>query len=158
MARRRLRPLRRAHDTPTASSQIGYAGGYTPTAGGALRLVHFGKRYYDPGLGRWTQQDPIDQAGDLRQANRYLYVGQDPINLIDPRGTFLEEVGIVLGVVSTIAGCATAVTGIGAVICGAGLLSTGIGTGFYLSKKPKQTRPNVFRCGNGRRVLNIDDC
>ncbi len=73
-------------NTPTATSQIGFAGGYTPTAAGAMRLVHFGKRYYDPGLGRWTQQDTLDQPGDLREANRYLYVGADPLNLIDPAG------------------------------------------------------------------------
>ena len=73
-------------NTPTVSSQIGYAGGYTPTAGGALRLVHYGKRYYDPALGRWTQQDVIDQPADLRQANRYLYVGSNPVNYVDPTG------------------------------------------------------------------------
>ena len=74
-------------NTPTVTSQIGFAGGYTPTAGGATRIVHYGKRYYDPALGRWTQQDVIDQPADLRQANRYLYVGDDPVNLVDPSGT-----------------------------------------------------------------------
>jgi RHS repeat-associated protein len=34
-------------------------------AGGALYKI--GARYYGPGLGRWTQQDPLDQAGDLRE-------------------------------------------------------------------------------------------
>jgi len=28
----------------------------------------------------------LDQATDLRQANRYPYVGADPINLVDPSG------------------------------------------------------------------------
>ena len=54
--------------------------------------MHFGKRYYDPGLGRWTQQDPIDQPADLRQANRYVYVGQDPVNHVDPSGEILITV------------------------------------------------------------------
>jgi hypothetical protein len=51
-----------------------------------MKLVHFGKRFYDPDLGRWTQPDMLDQPADLRQANLYLYVGQDPVNLIDPSG------------------------------------------------------------------------
>jgi RHS repeat-associated protein len=49
-----------------------------------LGLHKFGMRWYDQKLQRWTQQDPIDQAGDLREGDRYLYVGGDPINLADP--------------------------------------------------------------------------
>ena len=50
-------------------------------------LYKIGARYYDPSLGRWTQQDPIDQAGDLRNANRYVYAADDPVNFTDPMGT-----------------------------------------------------------------------
>ena len=60
-----------------------YAGGETEPQGG---LVHFGQRYYDPQIGRWTQPDPLDQTGNLREGNRYAYVGGDPINASDPRG------------------------------------------------------------------------
>ena len=49
-------------------------------------LYKMGARYYQPGLGRWSQLDPLDQAGDLREGNRYVYVGGDPVNLIDPTG------------------------------------------------------------------------
>jgi len=55
------RPIGSPHDT------LGYAGGIRIPTG----LVHFGARYYNPEDGRWTQQDPINQAGDLREANRY---------------------------------------------------------------------------------------
>jgi hypothetical protein len=34
----------------------------------------------NPGLGRLTQIDPLDQAGYLTEANRYGYVGDDPVN------------------------------------------------------------------------------
>jgi len=71
------RPIGSPHDT------LGYAGGVRAPGD----LIHFGARYYNPQDGRWTQQDPLNQAGDLREANRYVYVGADPINLSDPRGT-----------------------------------------------------------------------
>jgi RHS repeat-associated protein len=56
-----------------------------------LGLHKFGMRWYDQKLQRWTQQDPIDQAGDLREGDRYLYVGGDPINLADPTGQWFGE-------------------------------------------------------------------
>jgi RHS repeat-associated protein len=60
-----------------------YAGGYLDASG----YYQFGVRYYDPSLGRWTQQDSV--AGslfDLNSANRYTYVEDDPVNLVDPSG------------------------------------------------------------------------
>jgi RHS repeat-associated protein len=61
-----------------------YAGGLLPTA--TAPVTKFGRRYYDPETGRWTQLDPIEQAGSLREGNLYLYVGDDPINFVDPSG------------------------------------------------------------------------
>jgi len=66
-----------------AEALFQFAGGYRMPSG----MYHFGQRYYDPVIGRFTQQDPLDQVADLRQGNRYLYAGQDPVNLIDPSGT-----------------------------------------------------------------------
>jgi RHS repeat-associated protein len=65
-----------------ANGQFGFAGGYRSVGG----LYHFGQRYYDPALMRWTQADPLDAAADLREGNKYLYVGADPVNLTDPAG------------------------------------------------------------------------
>lgn len=42
-------------------------------------------RYYDTSTGRYTQEDPIGLAGGV---NRYVYVGGDPLNGIDPYGLF----------------------------------------------------------------------
>jgi hypothetical protein len=49
-------------------------------------LIRFGARDYDPALGRFTAKDPIDFAGgDL---NLYGYVGNNPVNKIDPLGLY----------------------------------------------------------------------
>jgi len=66
-----------------------YEGGYFESSTG---LVKFGTRYYNPNLGRWTQQDPV--AGNLSDPdslNRYLYVTDDPVNLLDPSGSSVHE-------------------------------------------------------------------
>jgi uncharacterized protein RhaS with RHS repeats len=39
---------------------------------------------YDPTIGRWTVEDPIDFAGG--DANLYRYVGNVPTNYVDPTG------------------------------------------------------------------------
>ena len=60
---------------------FGFAGGlYDPLT----KLVHFGAREYDAVTGRWTRADPILFAGG--DANLYAYVGNDPVNAIDPSG------------------------------------------------------------------------
>lgn len=83
-----------------------FAGGYRMANG----LYHFGQRYYGPVIGRFTQQDPLDQIADLRQGNRCLYAGADPVNLIDPTGTTIFDTakklaGRVAGVLTAPATC-----------------------------------------------------
>lgn len=43
--------------------------------------MKLGQRFYDPSLGRWTQQDPIPNG------NLYVYTGDNPVNFIDVTGT-----------------------------------------------------------------------
>jgi RHS repeat-associated protein len=70
-------------DTNPGFQPFGYAGGMSDPDTG---LIRFGARDYDPQTGRWTAKDPIGfQGGDT---NLYGYVLGDPVNLIDPDGTF----------------------------------------------------------------------
>jgi len=65
-----------------AGNPFRFAGGYQDPTG----LSQFGQRYYDPTLGRWTQQDDLNVIGDPANGNRYTYTGDDPVNNIDPSG------------------------------------------------------------------------
>ncbi|MBL0350989.1 MAG: RHS repeat-associated core domain-containing protein [Elusimicrobia bacterium] len=50
-------------------------------------LIYMKARYYDPGLGRFLTPDSIVQdAFDPQTLNRYTYVRDNPVNLVDPTG------------------------------------------------------------------------
>jgi RHS repeat-associated protein len=53
---------------------------YDPETG----LYYYRARYYDPGLGRFLQEDPI--WGDPRALSLYTYVDNNPLNWVDPYG------------------------------------------------------------------------
>lgn len=74
-------------DTSPGFQPFGFAGGlYDPDTG----LVRFGARDYDASVGRWVSKDPLRFGGG--QANLFLYVEDDPINLTDPSGLMLPVI------------------------------------------------------------------
>jgi RHS repeat-associated protein len=55
------------------------------------RLVHMQGRVYDPRLGRFLSPDPlVATPNDLQSLNRYAYVRNNPLSLVDPTGFFAE--------------------------------------------------------------------
>ncbi len=72
-----------AQSNPSQGDRFGYAGMQTDAETG---LYFDQARYYDPASGRFVSQDPMGfSAGDV---NLYRYVGNQPINAVDPSGEF----------------------------------------------------------------------
>jgi RHS repeat-associated protein len=65
--------------TPNPFKYVGMAGAMDEGNG----LLYMRARYYDPGLGRFINQDPIGLLGGI---NVYEYVGNNPLNFVDPSG------------------------------------------------------------------------
>jgi RHS repeat-associated protein len=87
--------------TPGAATVFTYSEFGAPGAGGGLAYTYAGyrydtetglyyvnARYYNPNLGRFLQTDPIGLSGGT---NLYAYVGNDPLDLVDPTGMSPDE-------------------------------------------------------------------
>jgi RHS repeat-associated protein len=64
----------------------------TPQAG----IYYYGYRFYDPNLQRWLNRDPVGEAGGI---NMYEFVGNAPLNNVDPLGLQVPTpVNIAIGI------------------------------------------------------------
>jgi len=96
--------------TTTNSGGTGYPQNPYVFAGGlqdrATGLIRYGARWYNPTTGTWTQQDTLNAPLDPANANRYTYVGGDPINGTDPTGlcSGVYDCGGKGGYIGTLAG------------------------------------------------------
>src|SRR5574340_1798073 len=53
----------------------------------SINLMWYGSRWYDPHLSRWTSPDSIiPDPYNVQDWDRYTYVRNNPVNLVDPNG------------------------------------------------------------------------
>jgi RHS repeat-associated protein len=89
----------KSEGTQTIPYLFGYKGGLHMPGGNtgkgnvANGLDHFGQRFYDPTVGRWTQQDSFVQLLSPTESGLYQGFGGDPVNLSDPTGEPGEPAG-----------------------------------------------------------------
>jgi RHS repeat-associated protein len=57
---------------------------------GGTGLVDFGYRFYVAEIGRWLNRDPLDTKGGV---NLFTYVGNNPLNYVDPYGLWTIQIG-----------------------------------------------------------------
>jgi RHS repeat-associated protein len=108
-------------NTTTSGAASTNSSQYTGRENDGTGLYYYRARYYHPRLQRFISQDPIEIRGG--SPNLYEYVIDDPINRIDPYGTFWIN-----GLAGGIAG------GVGAYLGGGGALGTAAGfAGGFLS-------------------------
>ena len=56
-------------------------------------LYHMGARFYDPSIGRWLSEDPVQSPFEPMSLNFYAYVANNPLLLVDPTGTGTDGPG-----------------------------------------------------------------
>lgn len=87
-------------------------------------LYNMGRRWYAPEIGRFITPDPLylyqpeRSDGHTKSLRLYTYVGNDPLNNVDPTGLSFWSVlgaivGVIVGVVLVVAVIAAFATGIG---------------------------------------------
>jgi RHS repeat-associated protein len=74
---------RPVHLSGDLDSDFGFAGMFCP-AELSFNVTRF--RAYDPDIGRWLSRDPLNDAERKQGPNLYAYVGNNPVNAVDPEG------------------------------------------------------------------------
>lgn len=87
-----------------------------------FELIDCNGRYYMPSIGRFLSADPfVSSITDLQGLNRYSYVGNNPINTVDPSGYWgwnpVKALGSAVGAI--VGGVSSAISNVGRAVVNA---------------------------------------
>lgn len=99
-----------------------------------MSLIHMNGRVYDPTIGRFLSADPhVSYQGTGQSLNRYSYVMNNPLSLVDPSGFFFKKLfKAIKNVFKAIA--SNPLAAIAGIVAGAltgGLVAGIVGSGFW---------------------------
>jgi RHS repeat-associated protein len=114
----------------------------------SLDQYYLRARYYDQGVGRFTQQDTwMGNNYDPVSLHKYLYGNADPVTYTDPSGNYsISEIGATLRINGGLAGATTSTAGRSAVsrlLTGAGKYAFGL-VGEEIISLAKQSLVNIL--------------
>ncbi|WP_054452231.1 RHS repeat-associated core domain-containing protein [Pseudoalteromonas porphyrae] len=96
-SRQHSRPFGESIEAP--KDDVGYTGHKFDTD---LGLSYMQARYYDPVIGRFYSNDPVDSMGHMARGNpvhgfnRYTYANNNPYTYVDPDGEFGIQIAAIL--------------------------------------------------------------
>ena len=101
---------REAHETGPAAARYRFTGKEKDDSG----LYYYGARYYDDALGRFLAADSVlPDVYDPQQLNRFAYVRNNPVKLVDPDGhAAIAAIALGAFVFSYVTGQAVVIAGI----------------------------------------------
>jgi len=123
----------------------------------ALGNYYLRARYYDPGVGRFTQMDTWKgNRSDPVTLHKYLYANVDPVNNIDPSGKFsLGSVSKATSIANTLSGIAINIYEVFQFATGDGEVSASqIGAGIILGMLPGSSGIKMLKMSNLGRKIN----
>ena len=95
---------------------------YTARETGENGLLYYRARFYDPAIGRFISYDPIRSA----DYSNFAYVGNDPVNFIDPSGRFFGGLALGSGGAAAIGGTGAAAAAGAAAVTAVAVVATAV--------------------------------
>lgn len=124
---------------------------------GSLNQYYLRARYYDQGVGRFTQMDTwAGRNFDPITLHKYVYGNADPVNYVDPTGNFgLGSFGASFNIQFSLASSASSTIGtsaVGKVLAGLVGAGIGIGVGAGFDELISRNAPAINRALEEKRV------
>ncbi|HCV04479.1 MAG TPA: hypothetical protein DG048_17725 [Pseudoalteromonas sp.] len=105
LTRHHYAPFGHSPDSSNVNNEAGFTGHILDND---LSLIYMQARYYDPVIGRFYSNDPVDALGHMQRGNsithgfnRYAYSNNNPYKYTDPDGEFIQFIIPAIAIIGT---------------------------------------------------------